>query len=60
VTVIETIGASIGGRITGLVADSNGGDYTQAFYLVTGATAVALVCTTLLNLLFKKQNLATA
>jgi MFS family permease len=60
VTVIETIGASIGGRITGLVADSNGGDYTQAFYLVTGATAVALVCTILLNLLFKKQNLAKA
>jgi MFS family permease len=59
VTVIETIGASIGGRITGIVADSNGGDYTQAFYLVTGAAAVALLCTILLNLMFKKQNWAT-
>lgn len=59
VTVIETIGAAIGGRITGLVADSNGGDYTQAFYLVTGATAVALVCTILLNFMFKKQTWST-
>ena len=59
VTVIETIGAAIGGRITGLVADSNGGDYTQAFYLVTGATAVALVCTVLLNFMFKKQSWST-
>ncbi len=59
VTVIETIGAAIGGRITGLVADSNGGDYTQAFYLVTGATAVALICTILLNFMFKKQSWST-
>jgi MFS family permease len=56
VTVIETIGASIGGRITGIVADSNGGDYTQAFYLVTGATAVALLCTLLLHILFSRQS----
>ena len=55
VTVIETIGASIGGRITGAVADSNGGDYTNAFYLVTAAAAVAVVCTILLNVMFKKQ-----
>lgn len=59
VTVIETIGAAIGGRITGAVADANGGDYTQAFYLVVGATAVALVCTVLLNLMFKKQAWST-
>ncbi len=59
VTVIETIGAAIGGRITGLVADANGGDYTQAFYLVTGATAVAFICTVLLNFMFKKQAWST-
>ncbi len=54
VTVIETIGAAIGGRITGAVADANGGDYAQAFVLVTFATGAALVCTILLNLMFKK------
>lgn len=59
VTVIETIGASIGGRITGAVADANGGDYSQAFMLVTAATFVALVCTILLNFMFKKQTWST-
>jgi OFA family oxalate/formate antiporter-like MFS transporter len=55
ITVIETIGASIGGRITGAVADANGGDYAQAFLLVTVATGAALVCTIFLNLMFKKE-----
>lgn len=59
VTVIETIGAAIGGRVTGAVADANGGDYAQAFLLVTVVTGSALVCTILLNLLHKKEpNLA--
>ena len=53
ITVIETIGASIGGRITGYVADLNGGDYTQAFYGVIVATGLALVLTVWLNLLVK-------
>jgi MFS family permease len=60
VTVIETIGAAIGGRITGLVADANGGDYTQAFLLVVVATGAALVLTLLLNFMVRKQTLATA
>ena len=55
ITVVETIGAAIGGRITGAVADANGGDYAQAFLLVTVATGAALVCTILLNLMFKKE-----
>ena len=55
VTVVETIGAAIGGRITGTVADANGGDYAQAFLLVTVATGAALVCTIFLNLMFKKE-----
>lgn len=55
VTVIETIGAAIGGRVTGVVADANGGDYAQAFLLVTVATGAALACTILLNLMFRKE-----
>lgn len=51
VTVIETIGAAIGGRITGAVADANGGDYTQAFYLLIIATGAALLLTVVLNFL---------
>lgn len=58
VTVIETIGAAIGGRVTGAVADANGGDYAQAFLLVTVATGAALVCTILLNLMFRKETIA--
>lgn len=53
-TVIETIGASIGGRITGRIADLNGGDYTQAFYGVIIAAGLALCLTIWLNLLVKK------
>jgi MFS family permease len=53
ITVIETIGASIGGRITGHIADLNGGDYTQAFYGVIVATGLALLLTVWLNLLIK-------
>ena len=37
ITLIEVIGAAIGGRITGYLADQNGGDYTHAFYGVTVA-----------------------
>ena len=46
ITLIEVVGASIGGLITGSLADRNGGDYTIAFYGVTVAAALALLATT--------------
>lgn len=54
VTVIETIGASIGGRVTGAVADLDGGDYTKAFYLVVVASGAALALTLILNLINRR------
>ncbi len=45
VTMIEVIGAAIGGRITGYLADAAGGDYTYAFYGVTIAAGLALLAT---------------
>jgi MFS family permease len=51
ITVIETIGAAIGGAITGYVADLNGGDYGRAFYGVIIATGAALVLTFALNVM---------
>ena len=51
ITVIETIGAAIGGAITGYVADLNGGDYGRAFYGVIIAAGAALVLTFVLNLM---------
>jgi MFS family permease len=55
ITVIETIGASIGGRITGAVADADGGDYTRAFYYVIAATGMALILTVALNFMIKPK-----
>ena len=55
ITVIETIGASIGGRITGAVADADKGDYTRAFYYVIAATGLALLLTIALNFMIKKN-----
>lgn len=51
ITVIETIGAAIGGYTTGYVADLNGGDYSRAFYGVIFAAAVALALTVVLNIM---------
>ena len=45
ITLIEVTGAAIGGRITGYLADQNGGDYTYAFYGVTIAAALAFLAT---------------
>ncbi|MFL6373856.1 MAG: nitrate/nitrite transporter [Pyrinomonadaceae bacterium] len=42
-TLIEVTGASVGGLITGRLADQHGGDYTVAFYGVTIAAALALL-----------------
>ena len=55
ITVIETIGAAIGGRITGAVADADGGDYTRAFYYVIAATGLALLLTIALNFMVKTK-----
>lgn len=48
ITLIEVIGAAIGGRITGYLADRNGGDYTQAFYGVAIAAGLAFMSTLLI------------
>lgn len=55
ITVIETIGASIGGRLTGAVADADGGDYTRAFYYVIAATGLALLMAIALNFIVKTK-----
>lgn len=56
ITVIETIGAAIGGILTGRLADAAGGDYAQAFYAVVAVTAAALVLVIVLNLLVGKKD----
>jgi len=48
-TLIEIVGAAIGGKVTGFLADQNGGDYSTAFYGVIAASALALICTVLIN-----------
>jgi MFS family permease len=53
ITLIEIAGATIGGRVTGYLADLNGGDYTTAFYGVIVAAAIAFVCSLLLNYGFR-------
>ncbi|HEV7701300.1 MAG TPA: MFS transporter [Pyrinomonadaceae bacterium] len=45
ITLVEVTGASIGGLITGYLADQHGGDYTAAFYGVTIAAGLALLTT---------------
>jgi MFS family permease len=55
ITVIETIGASIGGRITGAIADQDGGDYTRAFYGLIIATAIAFLLTIWLNFIVRNK-----
>jgi sugar phosphate permease len=49
IVMIETIGAAIGGKITGYLADADGGDYTRAFYGVIISTGFALALTLILN-----------
>jgi len=60
ITVIETIGGAAGTIITGRIADANGGDYTQAFYGMIVVTGVALALVVVLNLIYKKREVATA
>ena len=51
ITMIEIFGGVIGGRLTGYIADLNGGDYSMAFYLMIIVTAAAFGCMLYLNLL---------
>ena len=46
--VIETVGAAIGGLVTGRLADASGGDYTSAFYAVIAVSGLAFMLTMLL------------
>lgn len=57
IVMIEIIGAAVGGRVTGILADRAGGDYTVAFYGVTFAALGAFVCAVLLNVMRKKEAL---
>lgn len=59
ITVVETIGAAIGGILTGRLADAAGGDYTQAFYVVIAVTAMSWLLVVILNFLVKpKEHMA--
>jgi len=49
--VIETVGAAIGGMVTGRLADASGGDYTSAFYVLIAVSGFALVLTMVLGLM---------
>jgi sugar phosphate permease len=60
ITMIEVIGAAIGGRATGYLADQNGGDYTTAFYGVTIVSAAALLATLAIYILNRKRPDAVA
>jgi len=57
ITLIEVTGAAIGGRITGYLADQNGGDYTYAFYGVTIAASLAFLATLAIFALNRKKTL---
>lgn len=57
ITLIEVAGAAIGGRITGYLADKNGGDYTTAFYGVTIAAGCAFLATLVIYFLRSKREL---
>jgi MFS family permease len=56
ITLIEVIGAAIGGRITGYLADQAGGDYTTAFYGVTIAAGFAFVATVVIFRMAERPN----
>ena len=49
ITLIEVVGAAIGGKITGYLADQAGGDYTTAFYGVTITAGFAFVSTLVIH-----------
>jgi MFS family permease len=55
VTVIETIGGAAGTRVTGMMADRNGGDYSQGFMLLIATTGVSFALILILNFLNKPK-----
>lgn len=55
ITLIEVIGAAIGGRITGHLADLHGGDYRTAFRAVIIACALAFAASLLVLFLNRKR-----
>lgn len=59
ITLIEVTGAAIGGRITGYLADKNGGDYTFAFYGVTIAAGCAFLATMMIYFLRGRRTITT-
>ena len=50
ITIGDTLGAVVGGMITGRLADMYGGDYTVAFYGVIAAAGIAFLLMLVLNL----------
>jgi MFS family permease len=57
IMVVETLGSTVGGKITASLADAAGGDYTQAFYGVILATGMALAAVITLNLMIGKKEI---
>ena len=55
ITLIEVIGAVIGGRITGYLADLHDGDYSTAFRAVIIASALAFAASLLVVALNRKR-----
>lgn len=51
ITVVETVGAAIGGLVTGRLADAAGGDYSTAFFAVIAVSGAALALVVILNLM---------
>lgn len=58
--VIETVGAAIGGLVTGRLADAANGDYSTSFYLVTAVTGLAALLIGILNLFFDNKSVLSA
>jgi len=58
IVLIEIAGAFIGGQVTGYLADKAGGDYTLAFYGVSAVIAGVLLCTVILNSMYRRDRLA--
>lgn len=53
--VIETVGASLGGLVTGRLADAAGGDYTTAFYAMIAVSGLAFLLTVSLEFFSKRE-----
>ncbi len=56
ITLIEVIGAAIGGRVTGYLADQAGGDYAYAFYGVAIAAGLAFLATLVIFALARNRD----